>query len=368
MNQDKSEINNLTTQTRPSQKGGKKKIIIISTIVCLVLMIAAVSFYIFFYVPYQEAVALFNTAVNEFNTEVAGLDKRNDELDKSIESLSLVINTDNIPIDELLLAEPRSVLDAARNLPKDIAPELPKMPKNTADITTAASQIVELAKAVHELGDYSTTLETLAATEAEYNDLINQFTEARADMLWYGVDEEYTVLRFAVQISNSNPYALTGITTEWTAYDKDDAVVGYFEGSQPDIPANSCIYYVGGAGGVNLSGTPARVEVKIVNKGLMTSRVAPQISVSNIQLKDKGYNFYEVFADCITDSEIQTADLNGVFILKDDKGTILDADFWNADNLPKSIKAEGKFKISNSFFDTPAIPKNAEVFVYHVCN
>ena len=283
-----------------------------------------------------------------------------------IQSLSLVINADDVPIDELLLAEPRSVLDAARNLPKDRAPDLPEMPKKTADITTVASQIVELAKEVHELGDYSTTLEPLAATETEYKNLINQFTEAKADVLWYGVDEEHTVLRFAVQISNSNPYALTGITTEWTAYDKDDAVVGYFEGSQPDVPANDCVYYVGGAGSAKLSGTPARVEVKIITPGLLTNKVSPQITVRNIQLKDNGYNFFEVFADCVTDTAIHTADLNGVFILKDENDVILDADFWTADNLPKSIDAEGKFKISDPFFDLPAIPKSAEVYVYHV--
>lgn len=133
-----------------------------------------------------------------------------------------------------------------------------------------------------------------------------------------------------------------------------------------DLPANGYTYYVGGAGGVNLSGTPARVEVNITTDGLLTNRELPQISVSNVHVTDNGFGWFTVSADCVTDSDIKTTDLDGQIIIKDADGQVIDADFWSAENLPDSIDANSKFTISADFFDLPAKPKDAEVYMYYV--
>ena len=90
----------------------------------------------------------------------------------------------------------------------------------------------------------------------------------------------------------------------------------------------------------------------------------PQISVDNVQIKNHGYGWFEVTADCITDSDITTANLSGQVVIKDADGPIIDADFGITHNIPASIDAQGKFTVSGDFFDLPAIPATAEVYVY----
>ena len=121
----------------------------------------------------------------------------------------------------------------------------------------------------------------------------------------------------------------------------------------------------GGAGSANLSGTPATVDVKANSEGVLTNRVSPQFIVSDVQLKNNGFNWYTASAVCQTDSDINTAYLDGQFIVKDSEGNIIDADFWNAENLPDNIEADGKFNVSEDYFDLPTFPKSAEVYMYY---
>ena len=215
------------------------------------------------------------------------------------------------------------------------------------------------------MGDYSDTIAKLAETQSMYEILIQQFQGATSTVMWIGVDEEATVLRFVAKITNLNSYSLAGVNTEWIAFDKNDAVVGSFSGSSPDIPADGSIYYVGGAGSANLSGTPDRVELKITSEGLLTKRVVPNVSVSNAQVVNNGFNYFTVTAACVTDTEINTVDITGAIIVKDAEGQIIDADFWSAENLPDILPEDGKFILSADFFDLPTIPASAEVYVYH---
>lgn len=331
----------------------KKKIVIIGSIVAvLILIIAAVLFVKFYKIPYDDAKAEFDLVMKQYNVEVVALEERNDELDSNIELLNQVINAENIPVDELLLEEAQVVLREARAYPKDSVPE-------------ATVELSKLSDDVSEMGDYSEILMKVQNTEAEYRTMVENFKTAEAEVLWVGVDKENTVLRFVVKLSNPNNYILKGINLEWTAYDVDGAVVGNYSGSQPDIPANDYVYYVGGAGSANLSGTPANVDVKLTTEGCLTNRVSPQISVSNVQIKDNGFSWYTVSAECVTDSEINTEHLDGQVIVKDTNGQIIGADFWNAENLPTNLNANGKFKVANDYFDLPIFPKSAEVCMYY---
>ena len=351
---------------RSEPKSVKKKAIIVSIVIAVIIIAVAATLYYFLYmVPYDKAVANFNNAVEEFNTAVTSLEERNKEFDDSIASLNSIVHADSLPFDETLLSEAEIVLENARNMPKDSAPAIPEMPSTTDEINIASSEIIKIAAQVDTMGDYSDVIASLSETKSMYETLIQQFQGSEATVLWVGINDEATVLRFVAEITNSNPYALTDVVTEWVAYDNNDAIVGSSEGSRPDIPANGNIYYVGGAGSANLSDTPDRIELKIVNEGLLTKRETPNISVSNIQLIDNGYNYFTVTADCITDSDINTADMDGEIILKDANGKIIGADFWGAENLPDTLSANGKFALSENFFDLPAMPASAEVYVYH---
>ncbi|MGI6176649.1 MAG: hypothetical protein ACOYJC_10955 [Christensenellales bacterium] len=155
------------------------------------------------------------------------------------------------------------------------------------------------------------------------------------------------------------------MTTEWIAFDKNDAVAGSSSGFRPNIPAGGSIYYVGGASSANLAGTHDRIELKITSEGLLTERVVPNVSVSNAQVVNNGFNYFTVTADCVTDTEINTVDITGEIIVKDAEGQIIDTDFWSAENPPDILPKDGKFILSADFFDLLTIPASAEAYVYH---
>lgn len=361
-------MNNVDSKNSEARKKHTKIWLIVICIIAAVAIIATAGvLYVRLYkIPHDEAVNNFQNSVDQFRIAEADLEKRNKELDDSITSLSKVVYAEDIPIDEFLLSEANSILEEARSVTKDSAPPIPEIPKKTDEINEEASKILESVTEVQALGEYGDIIDLLSTTEAKYLAMIEQFKNCTAEVVWTGIDAESTVLRFVVKINNANSYTLRGVTTEWIAYDNNDAIVGSYGGPQPDIPANSFIYYVGGAGSVNLSGTPARVEVRITTEGLLSNRELPKISVSDIQIKDHGYNWFTVSAVCETDSEINTADLDGQIIVKNADGAVINADFWHAENLPDSIAANGRFILSEDFFDLPTMPKYAEVYMYYI--
>lgn len=361
-------------ETAPKKKKHKTWVIVVSIILAIALIAVASVLYVKLYkIPhdeavkqYNEAVANYNSAVDHFNTAAVALEERNKALNDSIADLGKIVYAENLPIDEFLLTEADSVLTEARSVTKDTAPTLAEMPQSTDDINTESANILALIPEVEAMGDYSETIDLLTATEEKYQNMIDEYQGCKTEVVWTGVDEEYTVLRFVVKISNDNDYVMRDVTTEWIAYDKNDAIVGSHDAAQADIPANGYIYYVGGAGSANLSGTPVRVEMRVTTDGILTNREMPQITVSNIQIINRGWGGFDVTADCVTDSDIMTANLDGQIIVKDAEGQIIDAEFWSADNLPDSIPTDGKFVLSEYFYDLPAVPTEAEVNMYYV--
>lgn len=358
----------ITTESKENAPKKNRKVIaiVISLIVAIALVGGGIYLYVNNYkIPHDAAVVSYNNALSQYNAAVAALEVRNQELDDSIKALGDVVYAENLPIDDLLLADADSVLEEARSITKDTAAALPAIPKKTEEINAEAERILGIIPEIEAMGDYSDTVEELSATEEKYQTMIDQFQGCKTEVLWTGVDEESTVLRFVVKLSNENAYTMRNVTTEWIAYDKNDAIVGSHDAVQSDIPANGCIYYVGGAGSANLSGTPARVEMKVTTDGILTNRELPQITVSNVQLVDQGWGGFDVTADCVTDSDILTANLIGQIIVKDAEGQTIEAQFWRADNLPDEIAANGKFTLSEYIYDLPTIPTDAEVYVYY---
>lgn len=374
MEQIDAQIESNHQEIAPTKKKHKTWVIVVSIILAIVLIAVAAVLYVKLYkIPhdeavgqYNEAVAKYNSAVDQFNTASAALEERNKALDDSIADLGRIVYAENLPMDEFLMAEADSVLTEAHSVTKDTAPTLSEMPQTTDEINAEADSILALIPDVEAMGDYSDTINLLTATEEKYQKMIEEFKGCKTEVIWTGVDEEYNVLRFVVKISNDNDYVMRDVTTEWIAYDKNDAIVGSHDAAQADIPANGHIYYVGGAGSANLSGTPVRVEIRVTTDGILTNRQMPQISVSNIQIINHGWGGFDVTADCVTDSDIMTANLDGQIIVKDAEGQIIDAEFWSADNLPDSIPADGKFILSEYFYDLPAVPTEAEVYMYYV--
>ena len=361
-------------ETAPKKKKHKTWVIVVSIILAIALIAVASVLYVKLYkIPhdeavkqYNEAVANYNSAVDQFNTAAVALEERNKALNDSIADLRKIVYAENLPIDEFLLTEADSVLTEARSVTKDTAPTLAEMPQSTDEINAESANILALIPEVEAMGDYSETIDLLTATEEKYQNMIDEYQGCKTEVIWTGVDEEYTVLRFVVKISNDNDYVMRDVTTEWIAYDKNDAIVGSHDAAQADIPANGYIYYVGGAGSANLSGTPVRVEMRVTTDGILTNREMPQITVSNIQIINRGWGGFDVTADCVTDSDIMTANLDGQIIVKDAEGQIIDAEFWSAYNLPDSIPADGKFILSEYLYDLPAVPTEAEVYMYYV--
>lgn len=344
-----------------------KKAKIIAGIIGCVIVAAALTLFITLYlVPYNKAKVEYNTAREQFNTEATALENINEELNDNIETLQQIITAKDIPIDELLISSAQDIINEARENSEKPVPKAPKAPLSIEKVKPVASEILKLKNSVSEMSDYNGNILTkLKNTETEYRSLIENFKSAETEVIWTGVDKESTVLRFVTKIKNPNNAILRDVDVEWIAYDADGTIVGSYSSSQADIPANGYVYYVGGAGSANLSGTPATVEVKVTNGGLLTNRVAPKIDVDSIQLRNNGFSWHTVSAECKTDTEVKTSQLDGVFLSKDANGKIIDADFWHADNLPETIKEEEKFKASDEYFDLPAIPDSAEVYMYY---
>lgn len=374
MEQIDSQIVDNVQETAQVKKQHKTWVIIVSIILVIVLISVATILYVKLYkIPHDEAVRQYNEAIDNYNRAIdqfssasVALEERNKALDSYIAELGQIVYTDNLPLDEFLLAEAGAVLMEARSVNKDTAPTLSEMPPSTDEINEEADKIIAWIPRMEAMGDYGDTIDLLATTTEKYQQMVDEFQNCKTDVIWTGVDEQYTLLRFVAKISNDNEYAMRDVVTEWIAYDKNDAIVGSLQSVQADIPANSSIYYVGGAGSARLSGTPARVEIRVASEGVLTNRTLPQISVSNVQIINQGWGSFDVTADCMTDSDIMTANLDGQIIVKDADGQIIDADFWSADNLPDTIPANGKFVLSEYIYDLPAVPTDAEVYMYYV--
>lgn len=374
MEQIDSQIVDNVQETAQVKKQHKTWVIIVSIILVIVLISVATILYVKLYkIPHDEAVRQYNEAIDNYNRAIdqfssasVALEERNKALDSYIAELGQIVYADNLPLDEFLLAEAGAVLMETRSVNKDTAPTLSEMPSSTDEINEEADKIIAWIPRMEAMGDYGDTIDLLATTTEKYQQMVDEFQNCKTDVIWTGVDEQYTLLRFVAKISNDNEYAMRDIVTEWIAYDKNDAIVGSLQSVQADIPANSSIYYVGGAGSARLSGTPARVEIRVASEGVLTNRTLPQISVSNVQIINQGWGSFDVTADCMTDSDIMTANLDGQIIVKDADGQIIDADFWSADNLPDTIPANGKFVLSEYIYDLPAVPTDAEVYMYYV--
>lgn len=211
-------------------------------------------------------------------------------------------------------------------------------------------------------GCQAPTTETPAASSSK--PVVAEAPSPTVAVDWFWTDEE-SVFRFLATISNSSDKAIEGLETEWVAYDSNDAIIGSKKGTRPTIPAGGVLTYVGGAGSFNLSGVPARVEVRIINPGRFTSDAGPLIAVSDVKFeKDEFGPEYTVTAKASAPVELTTEYLGACIVLKNAAGDVVGADFWAPENLPSTIPAGSSFAVEAGFITVDEKPASAEVVVF----
>jgi len=207
--------------------------------------------------------------------------------------------------------------------------------------------------------------ETNVKRKSESAPTVSPKPDPGVEVVWFwsdDADEDLPMLRFASLITNPGDRPIEGLETEWIAYDADDAIVGSYKGQRAAVPARGSLPYAGGAA-VNLSGVPARVEVRITDPGHFVDESAPAIEVSDIKLK-RGFDkkTYTVKAKAkLGPQEATSESLSAYVLLKDASGEVVGADFWSPDNLPETLPAGAAFTIEFALIDVTGKPESAEV-------
>lgn len=189
----------------------------------------------------------------------------------------------------------------------------------------------------------------------------------QVEVAWFYSSEE-PLLRFVALIRNPAAQTLMGVRTEWVAYDDAGSIVGSFEGLRPPIPARATVPYAGGAGGINLTGVPARVEVRIVDTGRYTADEAQTFQVRGVRLAPEEFSEeaeFQVRARVTTGpDEVRSSAISLVVVLRNANGEIVGGDFADPENLPDRIAPRTTFNIEVGFIRTTARPTRAEVIAY----
>lgn len=206
----------------------------------------------------------------------------------------------------------------------------------------------------------SPTLQADTATTAEP-------PRPQVEVAWFYSSEE-PLLRFVALIHNPADQTLRGVRTEWVAYDDSGSIIGSFEGLRPPIPARATVPYAGGAGDINLTGVPARVEVRIVDSGSYTADEAQTFDVQGVRLAPEAFSEqaeFRVRARVTTGpDEVRSSTISLVVVLRNAKGEIVGGDFADPENLPDRIAPRTTFNIEVGFIRTTATPTRAEVIAY----
>lgn len=189
---------------------------------------------------------------------------------------------------------------------------------------------------------------------------------------WFWSDSglQAPLFRMLSFIGNPGPKALTGVELEWVAYDASNSIVGSHKTAVSAIPPGGKIPYMAGAGSGNLSGIPARAELRVVKKGSFVDTAAPAFEVSDVtfvkaesNLLYPGMDVYDVTAKVTTGSEeVASAKISAVVFLRDQAGAVVGGDIWTPENLPETVPPGSKFTIKMTYVLVTAKPASAEAF------
>ena len=155
------EVSEAEQQPAQQQSATKKKTAMIVAIVVIVaaLIGGGAYWYVNYQVPHQQAVDAFNTACE-------ALDARTAKVDEAIAALQAVQAGDDKPLDAATDEAASNAIGQAQAA-KQFAPE---MPSGTDEINAAAAE-------VDKMGDYTETLNALAAAQKALEDSIAQLKQ-----------------------------------------------------------------------------------------------------------------------------------------------------------------------------------------------
>jgi hypothetical protein len=179
-------------------------------------------------------------------------------------------------------------------------------------------------------------------------------------------------MRFAARITNPNPVPLSGVVTSWEAFDADGAYVAAHSHRFPLLAANSDFWYVGGAGGLHLTGTPVRVEIYLDDAGVAAPDAVPKIFTTKEVAMD-GPNFLgtlEINALVESpDTNVDGSRIDASWVLFDSADRILYADwgFAGVESFPNIVRPNSLLRVKSRFLDADSFANRidrVEVMVY----
>lgn len=195
--------------------------------------------------------------------------------------------------------------------------------------------------------------------------------EPTADVVFTFFNDE-PLVRFAAEIKNPADQALVGVRTTWRVLDANGVIVGTLEDSeQPSIPAGGTIYYVGGAGFANLTGTPASVEFEITDPGTLTdappatnvTAESPTFERASLDIYESARTYDASFVIAAT-QRAATGDLGTVVLLKDAAGNIVAANWADTSAMPSTLDAGAKANATALMLVATGEPASIEAHVY----
>jgi hypothetical protein len=214
-----------------------------------------------------------------------------------------------------------------------------------------------------------------ASSQVEKTDSVSSQVEKDAPPITaevvysFFIDDPLT--RFAVKFTNPGEKARSGVTATWKAYDKDGVIVGTHDTIVPPILAGGSTFYAGGAGGANLTGTPAKVTVNVTDNGHeVDTKPASGVTVGSTEFKKLDYSLYEGTTSyeasmvLTATRKISSSDVETALLLRDSNGKVVGAEWADLDSVPDTIAAGEKFKVTAHIIVRDGPPKSVEGYAW----
>ena len=241
---------------------------------------------------------------------------------------------------------------------------------DSADVAELQQRIEELEAQIAPTSSASISTTLVAPATSTSTTLAPTTTQGLAEpeieVAWFFSSGDF--FRFVAFVTNPNEVGLRGTQVHWEAKDSSGALVGSFRKRFPPIEPGLSFPYVGGAGGLLLSGSPASVEVLLDVRGSETSSPTPLFEVSDIEFRRETFSSdieYLITATITTANELMPSDeIDIAVVLRNANGDVVGGTFGSPDNLPGLVLANTRFVAEIGFIPATEEATTAEVFAY----
>lgn len=177
--------------------------------------------------------------------------------------------------------------------------------------------------------------------------------------------------RFVVEFKNTGDKTRVGVKATWKALDRDGAIVGSYDKDVPPIGPSGTVYYVGGAGGANLNGVPARIKVEVTDEGEAVSEPEPnEVKVGKVSFKKAEFNFnpgmttYDATMVVTALRDLDTSEIDSAFLLRGARGKILGAEWGDAGSAPAKLSKGENVVLKASIDVKSGSPNSVEGYAW----